>query len=69
MSPGIFQHVMNDIIKGLTGVVVYQDDVIIHAVDKNSHNACILALFRRFQTNVCLLLDSLIVLVILLILA
>ena len=39
---------MNSIIKGLTSVVVYQDDVIIHAVDKNSHDACLLALFRRF---------------------
>ena len=39
VSPAIFQHALNNNIKGLTGVVVYQDDVIIHAVDKNSHDA------------------------------
>ena len=51
VSPAIFQHVMNNIIKGLTGVVVYQDDVIIHAVDKNSHDACLFAVFRHFRDH------------------
>ena len=51
MFPAIFQHFMNNIIKGLIGVVVYQDDVIIHAVDKNSHDACLLALFRRSRDH------------------
>ena len=47
VSPAIFQHVMNNIIKGLTGFVVYQDDVIIHAVDKNSHDACFIPPLSR----------------------
>ena len=42
---------MNNIIKGLTGVVIYQNDITIHAVDKNSHDAYLLALFRRFRDH------------------
>ena len=51
MSPAVFQHVMNNILKGLTGFVVYQNDINIHAVDMNSLGACLLALFRRFRDH------------------
>ena len=38
MSLPIFQYIMNSIVKGLDGVKIYQDDVIIHAFDKFTHD-------------------------------
>jgi transposase InsO family protein len=49
VSPAIFQDVMNNIVKGLDGVEVYQDDVIIHAPDKVVHDHVLLAVLTRFK--------------------
>ncbi|KER24566.1 hypothetical protein T265_07798 [Opisthorchis viverrini] len=49
VSPAVFQDVINSITDGLEGVVTYQDDVIVHAVDKVTHDSRLLALFKRFH--------------------
>ena len=36
ISPAIFQQAINDIIAGIHGIEVYQDDIIIHAPTKES---------------------------------
>ena len=53
VSPAIFQDVMNNIVKGLDGVEVYQDDVIIHGCDQQTHDQRLIAALMRFKdTNV-----------------
>ena len=49
VSPAIFQQIMNNIVKNLDGVEVYQDDVIVHAPSKSMHDECLLQLFRRLS--------------------
>ncbi|MBM6549407.1 reverse transcriptase family protein, partial [Streptococcus dysgalactiae] len=48
VSPAIFQDIMNQIVKGLDGVEVYQDDIFVHAPDKQTHDAHLLSLLKRF---------------------
>ncbi|CAH8288137.1 unnamed protein product [Schistosoma guineensis] len=46
-SPAIFQEVMNKIVSGIGGVVVYQDDLIVHGSNKEVHDQRLIALLRR----------------------
>ena len=39
---------MNDLTRGIPGVEVYQDDVIVHASSKSVHDSQLLQLFRKF---------------------
>ena len=48
VSPAIFQQVMNNIVCGINGVEVYQDDIIVHGSSKVSHDDTLHKLFRRF---------------------
>ena len=47
VSPAIFQDVMNKIVAGIEGVVVYQDDIIVYGPDKATHTDRLLALLGR----------------------
>lgn len=48
VSPAVFQEVMNTITKGLDGIETYQDDIIVHAADKATHDSRLLSLLKRF---------------------
>jgi len=48
VSPAIFQQCLNKITEGLEGVESYQDDVIVHGKDQESHKCRLLALLKRF---------------------
>ena len=48
-SPSIFQEVMDTILKDLTGVESYQDDIIVFGKDKFTHDACLLAVLKRLN--------------------
>ncbi|CAL8071465.1 unnamed protein product [Calicophoron daubneyi] len=47
VSPAIFQDVMNKLVAGIEGVVVYQDDIIVFGPDKAAHTERLLALLGR----------------------
>ncbi|MBM6549372.1 RNA-directed DNA polymerase [Streptococcus dysgalactiae subsp. equisimilis] len=49
VSPAIFQDIMNATVDSLDGVEIYQDDVIIHASDKKTHDERLMALLQCFK--------------------
>ena len=49
VSPGIFQSVIDEIIKECPGVKAYQDDVICFASDKETHDKNLLQLLRTLR--------------------
>lgn len=47
VSPAIFQNVMDTLTENLSGVLVYQDDIIVHGSDKAAHDNNLKALLSR----------------------
>ena len=48
VSSGLFQSAIDGVIKGLEGVLAYQDDVLIFGMNKNEHDARLTKLLERF---------------------
>ncbi len=46
-SPAIFQQVIDDIISGISGVVAYQDDIIVYGETEQEHNKRLADLLQR----------------------
>jgi len=47
VSPGIFQKVMNDILVGISGVVSYQDDILVFGKSLAEHDHCLRHVLQR----------------------
>lgn len=53
VSPSIFQEVINDVIKDLQHTLAYQDDIIVHTPDLETHNQALKNLMERLiQFNI-----------------
>ena len=48
-SSAIFQRVMEQILKGIQGLIIYQDDILLHAPSSDALAKRLSALFRRLQ--------------------
>ncbi|VDP95000.1 unnamed protein product [Echinostoma caproni] len=51
VSPGLFQSVIDSVIKGRDGVLAYQDNVLIFGLNKKEHDARLTQLLERFSVR------------------
>ena len=49
VSPGVFQHAIDDIISGIDGVKAYQDDLIVHGSTVEQHHQRLTTLLRKLK--------------------
>lgn len=57
-APEVFQKVMESVVAGLSGVIVYLDDVVVHGKTQNEHDERLNALLRRLSEYGVLLNDK-----------
>ena len=58
-APGIFQRVMESVLRGISGVVVYLDDILITAPTEEEHVAILAEVLKRLQeAGLCLKRDK-----------
>ncbi|VDP95190.1 unnamed protein product [Echinostoma caproni] len=51
VSSGLFQSAIDSVIKGLDGVLAYQDDVLVFGLNKKEHDARLTQLLERFAAR------------------
>ena len=49
-APGTFQRFMDKILRGLSYVTIYLDDILIHSADEETHKAHLMEVFDRLAT-------------------
>ena len=50
-APEIFQRKIASLLGGLSGVEVIMDDILIHGLDLEEHDACLMAVIRRIDAS------------------